>query len=145
MIKYIIMSFVLVLTISCGDKTDTRPAQEQIDEYLTKEGMTALKTSSGLNYIILDEGMGTARPDISSTVTVNYTGRLLNGDEFDAGSNVSFPLSRVILGWQEGIPLFKKGGKGILLIPPDLGYGSSGTGSIPPNAVLVFEIELLDF
>ena len=57
----------------------------------------------------------------------------------------TFPLSRVIAGWQEGIPLFKKGGKGLLLIPSTIAYGSRGAGSIPPNAPIAFEVELVDF
>ena len=85
-------------------------------------------------------------PDLSSVVTVAYTGKLTDGIIFDQSSSVgiSFPLTNVIQGWQEGIPLFSEGGTGKLLIPSALGYGSNAIGSIPANSVLIFDIELLD-
>jgi FKBP-type peptidyl-prolyl cis-trans isomerase FkpA len=76
---------------------------------------------------------------------VAYKGYLLDGNTFDqSGANgVAFPLNRVIPGWTEGIPLFKEGGEGILLVPSNLGYGTSGSRSIPGGAVLVFDIKLI--
>ncbi len=79
---------------------------------------------------------------------VKYKGYLTDGTVFDqtTGSlSATFSLSGLIEGWQEGIPLLKKGGKGTFFLPSALGYGPSGAGSIPPNTVLIFEIELLDF
>ena len=137
---------ILVIGIICGcSNEDNLPIQEQIDQYLSANNLTAERTASGLHYIIEDPGQGTAHPGPSSTVRVNYIGKLLNGDQFDANQNISFSLNQVIAGWREGIPIFKKGGKGTLIIPPSLGYGATGAGSIPPNAVIVFDIELLDF
>ena len=95
------------------------------------------------------EGTG-ANPITSSRVTVHYEGFLLNGDKFDSsidrGQPSTFPLTSVIRGWQIGIPLFKAGGKGKLILPSGLAYGRQGAGnSIPPNSVLVFGVELISF
>ena len=85
-------------------------------------------------------------PDINSIVTVAYKGTLTDGTIFDQSgtSGATFPLSNVIQGWQEGIPLYSEGGSGILLIPSALGYGSQAVGSIPANSVLIFEVTLLN-
>jgi FKBP-type peptidyl-prolyl cis-trans isomerase len=77
-------------------------------------------------------------------VTVNYRGSLIDGSEFDSGEAVSFPLDRVIPGWTEGLQLMKEGAKYRFFIPADLAYGERGAGGgIPPNAALVFEVELV--
>ena len=83
-----------------------------------------------------------------ATVTVHYTGWLTNGKQFDSsvarGQTISFSLNQVIKGWQEGIPGMKPGGVRRLKIPSDLGYGKTGAGrDIPPNATLIFEVELI--
>ena len=97
-----------------------------------------------------DQVVGTGEAAVaSSSVTVKYTGTLQDGTVFDStekqgGQPVTFPLDRVIKGWQQGIPGMQVGGKRKLVIPPDLAYGSSNVGSIPPNSTLTFEIELLD-
>jgi FKBP-type peptidyl-prolyl cis-trans isomerase FkpA len=85
-------------------------------------------------------------PNINSLVTVAYKGTLTDGTIFDqsSSSGATFPLSNVIQGWQEGIPLFSEGGSGILLIPSALGYGSQPVGNIPENSVLIFEVTLLN-
>jgi FKBP-type peptidyl-prolyl cis-trans isomerase FkpA len=99
-----------------------------------------------LHYIIEKEGTGEF-PKLTDTVSVLYQGYFVNGDVFDQSSNkpATFPLTGVIAGWQEGIRLFKKGGKGRLIIPSYLGYGSNSQNGIPRNSVLVFNIELTDF
>ncbi len=84
-------------------------------------------------------------PTSSSKVFVTYTGKLLSGTQFDQSSNViSFFLNQVIEGWQIGVPLIKKGGKILLLIPSAYAYGCNGSRSIPPNSVLFFDIDLID-
>jgi FKBP-type peptidyl-prolyl cis-trans isomerase FkpA len=128
-------------------KTVDQPAVDEqiITQYISDHKLNAKATGSGLYYVTINAGNG-ARPVASSNVTVNYKGYLSDGSVFDqsASSGVSFGLANVIQGWQEGIPLFKKGGKGILLIPSALGYGASAQSSIPANSVLIFDIELLD-
>jgi len=106
-------------------------------------------TSSGLEYVDLVVGTG-AQPAAGQTVSVHYTGWLTDGRKFDSsldrGQPLVFPVGRgrVIKGWDEGVGSMKAGGKRKLTIPPHLGYGASGAGGvIPPNATLVFEVELL--
>jgi FKBP-type peptidyl-prolyl cis-trans isomerase len=100
-------------------------------------------TASGLQYEVLQEGRG-ATPGPTATVTVNYRGSLTNGNEFDNGNGISFPLNRVIPGWTEGLQLMKEGAKYRFYIPAELAYGERGAGAlIPPNAPLIFEVELV--
>ena len=105
-------------------------------------------TASGLAYKVLTEGTG-PNPKATDQVTVHYTGKLINGEVFDSsvkrGQPATFPLNRVIPGWSEGVQLMKKGGKATLYLPSNLAYGTRGAGGvIPPNATLIFEIELLE-
>jgi FKBP-type peptidyl-prolyl cis-trans isomerase FklB len=105
------------------------------------------RTSSGLQYEVLTEGTGQS-PTPTDTVRVHYEGRLTSGEVFDSsykrGTPAEFRLNQVITGWTEGLQLMKEGGKTRLIIPPDLGYGPGGTGGIPPNSVLIFDVELLE-
>jgi len=103
-------------------------------------------TASGLKYLHATEGAGDS-PAPTDTVEVHYRGTLVDGTQFDSsydrGESIEFPLNGVIAGWTEGVGLMKPGGKTILIIPPDLGYGSRDVGPIPANSTLVFEVELL--
>ncbi len=145
--RFGIWLFILVLPLhSCKKKISQEEADEKIiKKYISDKGLNAKATGSGLYYVIDTEGTGD-HPTINSTVTVVYRGTLTDGTEFDKSSTsgASFKLTSVIKGWQEGIPLFKKGGKGKLLIPSALGYGSQATGKIPASSVLIFDVELLD-
>ena len=124
---------------------------ELIDNYLKEKNITAKSADSGLRYVITKMGSGeNAAP--GDNVTVHYTGMLLNGEKFDSSLDRNQPFSfqlgqgMVIRGWDEGITYFNKGSEGTLYIPSTLGYGASGAGGvIPPNAVLIFEIQVLDY
>jgi FKBP-type peptidyl-prolyl cis-trans isomerase FklB len=111
----------------------------------TKEGVKT--TSSGLQYKALKEGNG-AQPKSSDTVTVNYRGTLIDGTEFDSsykrGQPATFPVGGVIKGWTEALQLMKVGSKYQLFVPASLAYGEQGRPGIPPNATLIFEVELMD-
>ena len=114
-------------------------------ENKNKEGVVTLE--SGLQYKKLTEGKG-PQPSEADTVTVHYTGSLINGEVFDSsverGQPATFPLNGVIAGWTEGLQLMPTGSKWRLFIPADLAYGSSGNRSIGPNETLIFDVELLE-
>lgn len=116
--------------------------------FLDENNISTEPTESGLYYIETETGTGDY-PILGSDVNVHYTGMLLDSTIFDTsigGSPLTFTLGegQVIEGWDEGIALMKKGGKATLIIPHTLGYGLAGTGTIPPKAYLVFDVELLD-
>jgi FKBP-type peptidyl-prolyl cis-trans isomerases 1 len=116
-----------------------------IDEYLTKNSITpTVSDASGVRILITTMGTG-AKPTISNSVKVNYTGKLMsNGSVFDQSTSpVTFPLSNLITGWQIGFPYLPTGSKATLYIPSGLGYGVNGSRSIPSNANLIFDVELI--
>ena len=118
--------------------------KQDIKTFIKSKGWKADSLASGIFYVIDDAGTGSANPTASSSVTVNYKGYTLDGKVFDQNDAASFSLSSVIEGWKQGIPLFKKGGKGKLLIPARFAY-FNGTPTIPSYSPLVFEIELINF
>ena len=108
-----------------------------------------MKTESGLEYVEIEAGTGD-QAKAGKTVRVHYTGKFLDGKVFDSSVSRGDPLEfllgagRVIKGWDEGIALMKVGGKAQLTIPPQLAYGERGAGGvIPPNATLIFDVELI--
>lgn len=116
-----------------------------ITGYASANGIAGTEHSSGVYYQVINPGSG-ATPTTSSTVTVKYTGKLLNGQVFDQQTTtpVSVSVSQVIDGWKIGLPLIQKGGVIKLIIPSSLGYGCTGFGTVPSNSILYFEIELVD-
>jgi FKBP-type peptidyl-prolyl cis-trans isomerase len=122
-----------------------------IQDYLKKNNLTGVKTSGGTYYVVTKAGTG-PKPQAGQTVSVLYTGMLLNGKVFDSsekngGQPITFPLGRgqVIRGWDQGLLELNQGTKAILLIPSPLAYGSRGAGAdIPANAILRFDVELVD-
>lgn len=138
------------LVISCNKKDSECPEVNlkapdaeiaTLRAYITGNGITATEDPRGFFYKIDNPGTG-KKPTVCSRVSVNYVGRLTNGTQFDAGNNVSFSLSQLIIGWQQGIPLINAGGAITLYLPPSLAYGSNAVGSIPANSILVFTITL---
>src|SRR6476469_5519451 len=115
---------------------------------MTDNTEKTVTTDSGLKYVQLKEGNG-ATPKTGQQVTVHYTGTLEDGTKFDSSRDRGQPFSftigvgQVIKGWDEGVSSMKVGGRRQLTIPPELGYGSRGIGPIPPNATLLFDVELL--
>ena len=120
-------------------------SQSFLDKNKSAQGVKT--TASGLQYIIEKEGDGKI-PTKNDQVKVHYKGTLTNGEVFDSsydrGEPATFPVAGLIPGWTEALQMIKVGSKVKLFIPPELGYGESGRPKIPPNSVLVFEMELLD-
>jgi len=154
-----ILSLIILFAFSsCKQKVEpiNFPANSQqakdnklILEYIANKNLTNVKkTDSGIYYVMEKEGEG-EHPTPASKVKAHYHGELLDGTKFDSSYDrnqpLEFNLGQVVRGWGISIPLLKKGGKGKFLIPSDLAYGANGAGKIPPNSVLMFDIELVDF
>jgi FKBP-type peptidyl-prolyl cis-trans isomerase len=121
-------------------------AKNFLDENARKEGI--ITTASGLQYRVITQGTGARPAGPNSEVEVHYEGRLVDGTVFDSsykrGESITFFLNQVIPGWTEGVQLMPTGSTYELYIPPDLGYGTRGvSGVIPPNAALIFKVELI--
>ncbi|MDB9445184.1 FKBP-type peptidyl-prolyl cis-trans isomerase [Anabaena sp. CS-542/02] len=135
--------------------TETTPAPTSVTKNQTLIASNSMSDTSvvtnpsGLKYVELEEGTG-ASPERGQTVVVHYTGTLENGKKFDSSRDRNSPfefkigIGQVIKGWDEGLSTMKVGGRRQLIIPAELGYGSRGAGGvIPPNATLLFDVELL--
>lgn len=152
--KYSFLVILTVLFTACSiDDPEQQPTEpidytiqndNEIKAYIEENDLTAIKTESGLYYVIEEQGTG-EQPTANSNVTVAYKGFYSNKKVFDQSSEsgVSFSLQNVIRGWKEGIPLFKEGGSGILLVPSHLGYGSFNYRGIPGGSVLIFDVKLI--
>jgi FKBP-type peptidyl-prolyl cis-trans isomerase FklB len=154
--SFFILTLALGLAAGCGAKNDkasmqtnssanSDPGAAFLAANAKKDGVTT--TASGLQYKVLKSGMGET-PKLSDTVKVHYQGTLIDGTIFDSsiqrGQPISFPVGGVIAGWTEALQLMKVGDKWQLFIPARLAYGDqSPTPAIPPNSVLIFEVELL--
>lgn len=123
----------------------SNPGAAFMEANKNKSGVVTLP--SGLQYEVIEQGKG-KKPTINDTVTVDYEGKLIDGTIFDSsyqrGEPATFPVSQVIAGWQEAIPLMNVGSTWMLYIPPNLAYGKEGAGGvIGPNATLVFKVHLI--
>ncbi len=143
------MLIISLFSLAACQTQQAKLDEDIILEYIANNSLAAQATPEGVYYVIDLEGSG-VYPSLSSAVTVQYEGSLTDGtifdSTFDTGTPVTFPLSGVISGWQIGIPKFREGSSGILIIPSELAYGSNppaGSG-IPPDAVLVFRVEVLE-
>jgi FKBP-type peptidyl-prolyl cis-trans isomerase FkpA len=152
---FIVLIFAVLFYPGCSKDESCTPKHvsseaSQIQAYAAANGINATAHPSGLYYEIIDPGSGTAASS-SSEISITYTGKLLNGYLFDqqtTPNNTSYdpawPLADLIPGWQIGIPLIKKGGQIKLIIPSALAYGCKGKGMVPGDAVLFFDIQLVD-
>jgi FKBP-type peptidyl-prolyl cis-trans isomerase FkpA len=151
-----ILIIALFATFSCGKSEEVLSNAEQLEidlpiiqRFLTENNLTAQSTSSGLHYIITEQVDGSDKPTLNHKITVHYKGYYIDTkevfDQTEEGIPYTTLLARTIDGWREGIPFFTKGSKGMLIIPSRLAYGPYPEVGIKPNAILVFEIELLDF
>lgn len=145
--KYPLLALVLTLFISCSNDKPidyVTKNKKEIADYIAKNNLTATRSDSGLYYVIDEPGTG-VKPTATSNVTVAYKGYYTNGTVFDESpsAGISFGLNQVIQGWTEGIPYFKEGGSGILLVPAHLGYGNYNYAGIPGGSVLIFEVKLI--
>jgi FKBP-type peptidyl-prolyl cis-trans isomerase FkpA len=158
MYKRLFLIAPLAFLASCGNQEETTTPEpetpvvvepttdEAINTYLTEKGWTGVRHESGL-YVVTDSAGSAEHPALTDSVTIFYQGYLLDGTQFDGtvDAPATFLLSDLIEGWQIGIPMFGKGGKGKLVIPSDLAYGDMDNGQIPGGSTLMFEIELVDF
>ncbi len=147
--KFLLMLIAVVSVVSSCSKDDYNAEKQAakddalIVDFIAKNNIPAIKHSSGLYYQIITAGEG-ASVTAASTVGVNYTGRLLDGTQFDKSAQmITFPLTGVIEGWTIGVPLIKVGGRIRLIIPSGLAYGNRAQGPIAKNSVLDFTIDLL--
>lgn len=148
-IVIIFIGIIAFNTSSCGDRELTTMEQLAkdigiIDKYLADNNIDAQEDPSGLRYVITTEGTG-PKPKLSNTVVVNYTGTFLDGTYFDGTTTTpaTFPLLNLIAAWQIGFQLLPEGSSAVLYVPSGLGYGKTGSGPIPPNTNLIFEVELI--
>lgn len=157
-VEKLIVALLLLAAVAipaCTQKEGKQPADQKV-ETAPAAGTPApaagqtVTTPSGLKYLDLVVGSGSA-PVPGKMVSVHYTGWLENGTKFESSHDTGRPIDftigagQVIPGWDEGVMTMKVGGKRKLTIPPQLGYGAAGAGDkIPPNATLVFEVELMD-
>lgn len=152
MTRFLFFSLIvsaLLLGTSCKDEDQAEIDRGVILKYIADNNLTATEHESGIFYVIETPGSG-GSPSLTSQVEVNYKGYFTDNVVFDEGhlpTATSGPITplNLIEGWQIALPLLQKGGKGTFVIPSGLCYGSNPPGGIPPNSVLVFEIELIDF
>ncbi|MFI1772284.1 FKBP-type peptidyl-prolyl cis-trans isomerase [Thalassobellus citreus] len=147
--KNILIAFTLILFTACNKddapKDYSAENDEEIQAYIASNNLAAQKSSSGLYYIIDEQGTGDKPTLLSDRVKVALKGYLTNGTVFSENTNgISFPvLQELIPGLVEGLSYFNEGGKGKLIIPAHLAYGDNKTEEIPPGSVIIFDIELI--
>ena len=153
----VVLASISFLLFSCSESLINKNAIDKKEgasvesPFLKKNSSRSevVTTTSGLQYMVLKEGNG-IKPSLASTVVTHYQGEFIDGTVFDSsrqrGAPATFPVSGVIKGWTEALQLMNEGSHWRLFIPPELAYGTRGAGGgkIPPNATLIFDIELIE-
>ncbi len=143
-LAYFFIPCLFIFLFSCVSSEEVfDDNQAEIEQYLEDNNLTSEITASGLHYVTTQTGNGNF-PANNDDVKVNYVGKYIDGWEFDSGVGSEFNLSEVIAGWTEGMQFVSEGGSAILLLPASLGYGNNPPAGIRKNAVLVFNVDLLE-
>lgn len=137
--KYLILTLMAFSFFACSDEV----ADLTVEEYIAANNLTTKALDKGV-HIVIDRPGNDTKPNINSSVVVNYIGRLTDGTEFESKSNQEFQFSRLIEGWRIGLKELGEGGSCTLIIPPSVGYGGESSSTIPANSVLVFETDLIE-
>lgn len=144
----VLLSGVLFVACTTYSEEDKKGFEQQIEQYIrAKKWHLTDKSGSGLYTEVIQEGVGEDSVQFGSEVTVAYKGSILNGKVFDQtepGKPLKSKLDGLIMGFQEGLIGQKKGAKIRMIVPPHLGYGAEEAGEIPANAILVYEVELVE-
>lgn len=149
-LKTLLLSIVSVLLLSsCSTYSDNdlQTFDEEIQTYISDEGLQMEKFETGMYYKVKEEGFGDEYIKLTDRVTFHYTGSFLNGEEFQKipkNDPVTFHVRELIVGWQDALSLLKEGGEITIILPPHLGYGSKKTGLIPANSILKYELKVLE-
>ena len=152
-LKQLLLAFLMIITALSACKSDPGiSAEEQlaadevrIKEFITANNIPAVRHQSGLYYQIIESGTGNLVYNANTSITAEYSLRLLNGNTVPQPAGpINFSLGGVIIGWQIGIPLIQKGGKIRLFVPSGYAYGSQSQNGIPSNSVLDFDVELVN-
>ena len=142
-------AILLILLPSCSTYSEKELEQfdAEIKAYIEENNLKMESLENGLYYSILEEGEGDEYIQFTDKVTFIYKGYFLDGEMFQEVTSddpLKFRVSQLIAGWQDALSLLKNGGEIKLIIPPQLGYGAKNTGVIPPNSILVYELEVLE-
>ncbi|WP_107037489.1 FKBP-type peptidyl-prolyl cis-trans isomerase [Brumimicrobium mesophilum] len=145
------IGFILLLASisSCTTYSDNdlESFDQKIQKYIDSTGLDMEKTENGLYYSILEEGEGEEFIKYKDQVTFHYKGSFLTGNTFqviDENDPLSFKVNQLIIGWQDGLMMLKKGGRIHLIIPPQLGYADKSSDVIPTNTILEYKLTVLD-
>lgn len=149
-LKTISLSFVIFLLLSsCSTYSDSdlEAFDDEIQTYVSEEGLKMDSFENGMYYNVHNEGSGEEYIKLTDRVTFHYTGSFLNGEEFQKireNDAVTFHVRELIVGWQDALSLLKEGGEITIILPPHLGYGSKKTGLIPANSILKYKLKVLE-
>lgn len=151
MMHKILFLLLFIAFAGCGLPEYSEESKSRLvssaEDFAEKHPLDFEKSESGLFFHIKNPDEGDS-PALNDTVLVHYKGMLTNGNIIDktmGGPPASIALSDAIEGWKEGLPMLKRKGRGTFIIPPHLGYGDKRVGKIPNDAILIFEIYLIDF